>query len=157
MVSFWMTFGKVTLGKAAQRVAIALGLLAIAPIAVAQSASPWPDGTYAYGGSDRRDEIGTGYVVLEVRSGSALGVVYYPRSEYSCVFGEAGARELALTVVDPYDRSEHPYAIDVRAETVAGTGATLGLEGYHPLGDPTAAEREMLDVCKADHPNALPE
>lgn len=156
MANFWATALEAALGIVARQAGVFIGLFVFVPAALAQSTSPWADGIYVYGGSDRRGEIGTGYVVLEVRSAATVGVVYYPRSEYSCVFGEAGAREVELTVVDPYDRSEHPYAIAVQSETVAGVGATVGLDGYHRLGEPTAQEREMLAVCKTDHPRVLP-
>ena len=112
---------------------------------------PLKDGTYLYGQSPQREELGQEYLVFKVNAGKVTGAFYQPRSEYSCFSGELTASQLSLSIRDPYDNSVSPYAIALKPqEPVAGNGKNLGtmtLDGYHALGKLSANDRRMLKDC----------
>jgi hypothetical protein len=112
------------------------------------------DGVYLYGQAPKPDQLGQGYFVFEVNKGQVYGALYMPRSSFDCASGRFSGQQLALTVVNSYDRLANPYAIALeKTSTVATAGnpapQTIGLEGFHPL-PVTASDRRILAVCKAD-------
>jgi hypothetical protein len=120
-----------------------------------QPASSLPDGTYLYGQSAKPDEIGQGYFVFEVNKGNVIGALYMPRSSFDCAFGRFQGNELALTVVNSYDRSTNPFAIAIdRNSTVATTEnlvqQPISLQGFHPIDTISENDQRMLNVCKQD-------
>ena len=112
---------------------------------------PLKDGTYLYGQSPQREELGQEYLVFKVNAGKVTGAFYQPRSEYSCFSGELTASELSLSIRDPYDNTSSPYAIALKPqEPVAGNSKNLGtmtLDGYHALGKLSTNDRQMLKDC----------
>ncbi len=128
---------------------------------LAQSAGPrsgtaaLPDGIYLYGQSAQPDQLGQGYFVFEVNQGKVMGALYMPHSSFDCAAGKFEANQLALTVVNSYDRATNPFAIALtRNSNVAAQGATakpiIGLEGFQPLASVSQNDLRMLKTCKAD-------
>jgi hypothetical protein len=125
------------------------------PITASQPTASLPDGTYLYGQSAQPDQIGQGYFVFEVNKGNVVGALYMPRSSFDCASGSFQSNELALTVVNSYDRTTNPFTIAVeRSSTIASTGnpaqQSISLEGFHRLSTITANDHRMLKVCKQD-------
>jgi hypothetical protein len=118
--------------------------------------SALPNGVYLYGQSTQPDRVGQAYFVFEVRQGKALGALYMPRSSFDCAYGTFQPDRLALTVVDSYERQEHPYAIALqRSAAVASRGnpamTQINLEGFQRLANLSDTDRRILNVCKANY------
>lgn len=117
---------------------------------------PLNDGVYLYGQSTQTEQIGSAYMVFEVKQGEVVGAFYMPRSSFDCFFGKFEADQLALTVVDSYEQTQHPYAValetpDPIAMAQGGTIAPVSLEGFHRLDDVSANDQQILSTCKADY------
>lgn len=114
--------------------------------------APMADGVYLYGQAPQPDQLGQGYFVFEVSRGSVVGALYMPRSSFDCAKGSFQDQQLALTVVNSYDRSTNAFEIALERSTqVAGQPVKpiVGLEGFHRL-EPTENDLRMLKTCKAD-------
>ena len=116
---------------------------------------PLNDGVYLYGQSTQAEQIGSAYMVFEVKQGEVVGAFYMPRSSFDCFFGEFEADKLALTVVDSYEQTQHPYAValetpDPIAMAQGGTIAPVSFEGFHRLDNVSANDQQILSTCKAD-------
>lgn len=113
------------------------------------------DGVYVYGQSPEPNQLGSEYLVFEVNQGRVVGGFYMPRSSFDCFYGNVEADQLALTVVDSYEQTRHPYAVALQAEgSVAQVGDAalpVGLEGYHRLETLTDVDQQVLTTCRADH------
>lgn len=113
------------------------------------------DGVYVYGQSTEPNQLGSEYLVFEVNQGQVVGGFYMPRSSFDCFYGSVEADKLALTVIDSYEQTRHPYAVALQTEgSIAQVGdATLpvGLEGYHRLDTLTDVDQQVLTTCRADH------
>lgn len=126
-----------------------------------QASAPLSDGTYLFGQSQQPEQIGNAYLVFEVRDSKMIGAFYMPRSSFDCVYGSLQPNQLALTVVNSYDQSTHPYEIAVRHDTPVATagsnsgGKKFGLEGMHQLTKVSENDQRILEVCKANFPQAL--
>jgi hypothetical protein len=153
-------------GKSAKSAAIALGL-AIAGLAAPAIAGEAPhptqpiaDGVYLYGQSQTPEQIGSAYMVFEVKQGKMVGAFYMPRSSFDCFHGSLEADRAALTVVDSYDKTSNPYDIAYSTDApVAMAGdeaiAPLGLEGFHRINTVSANDQRLLATCKADYSHSL--
>ena len=112
---------------------------------------PLKDGTYLYGQSPHREQLGQEYLVFTVNAGKVTGAFYQPRSEYSCFSGELTASQLSLSIRDPYDNSVSPYAITLKPQApVAGNAQNLGnmtLDGYYAMGKLSANDQRILKDC----------
>jgi len=117
-------------------------------------ATQMADGIYLYGQSAQPQTVGSEYLVFEVTKGAVVGGFYMPSSSLDCFHGNLQADKLALTVIDSYERTTHPYAVALAAgEPVATTGgnvAPLGLEGYHRIASLSDIDHQILTTCKAD-------
>lgn len=131
------------------------------PASIHSSASAAPavntmaDGVYLYGQAPERDQIGSAYMVFEVDQGQVVGAFYMPHSSFDCFYGNVQSDRLALTVIDSYARTYHPYAIALEPEdAVATIGnetiAPMGLEGFHQLTEPTENDLRLLSTCRSD-------
>lgn len=121
----------------------------------ASSAASLPDGVYLYGQAAKPDVIGQGYFVFEVNKGNVVGALYMPRSSFDCASGKFQDDQLALTVVNSYDRTTNPFEIALdKTSTVATTGNStlknVGLQGFHSINTVSENDRRMLSVCKTD-------
>lgn len=126
------------------------------PDITATKPSALRDGVYLYGQSTEPEQIGQAYFVFEVHQGKVLGALYMPRSSFDCAYGSFQADQLALTVVDSYDRTENPYAIALeRGASVATRGnpavTQINLEGFQPLAKLSDNDQRILNVCKQNY------
>ena len=120
--------------------ALLLGnVIGLTPMAVAAGEpSPVPssleDGTYLFGESARSNEVGKGYVVFSKHGQRVVGVLYYPRSEFSCFVGQIAGERLDLTAYGPYDRQsayvEVPLATLHQIQDI-GTSESSSLADCH--------------------------
>ncbi|OLP17611.1 hypothetical protein BST81_14900 [Leptolyngbya sp. 'hensonii'] len=119
------------------------------------------DGVYLYGQSVKPNQIGKTYAVLEVKQGKVVGAFYMPSSSFDCFHGEFQTDKLALTVVDSYERTAHPYAIALeKSYPVAAAGGnpvanSLKLQGFHPISTLSETDQRILTTCKADYQQTL--
>jgi hypothetical protein len=112
------------------------------------------DGVYVYGQSEKRDQVGHTYFVFEVKQGSLTGALYSPRSSFDCTYGRVQSGELALNVIDSYEKKSYPFEIALdRSSTVAsrnGVAAPVSLQGFKKVVEGVSAgDRAMLKSCKA--------
>ncbi len=120
-------------------------------------ASGFPtDGVYLYGQSPKRDQLGRAYLVFEVSQNRVIGAFYMPNSSFDCFSGAIGNSQLALTVINSYDRSQHPFtlALAPTATQVATNNpgvAGLNLTGYHRIDSLSDNDQRILQTCKADY------
>lgn len=118
--------------------------------------SPLANGVYLYGQSNQPDQIGKAYFVFEVRQGKVVGSLFMPRSSFDCTYGTFQPDQVALTVVNSYDKSENPYEIALeRSASVATRGnpafKQVSLEGFRPLATLSENDRRILNVCKQNY------
>lgn len=114
------------------------------------------EGTYFYGESPNRDQIGKEYLVFEVRDGKVVGAAYLPASEFSCFHGTVNASRLNLTVLDPYEETANSQSIALKTSSQVATsgrnlptGDVVGLEGYHRISSINNNDQRILNACKA--------
>jgi hypothetical protein len=119
--------------------------------------NPLPDGVYLYGESAELNQLGKTYMVFESRGGKMIGALYMPQSEFHCFYGDRQRNDLALTVVDSYDRMTHPFTISIAQQyPVASasdrpTSRPLTLEGLQAIENLSDLDRELLGTCKQNH------
>lgn len=135
---------------------MAQGLSAQAPTSqTPATAAQMADGIYLYGQSAQPQTVGSEYLVFEVTQGAVVGGFYMPRSSFDCFHGNLQADKLALTVVDSYERTAHPYSVALSASepvaTIGNNTASFGLEGYHRIASLSDIDRQILTTCKADY------
>lgn len=113
-----------------------------------------PDGVYLYGQADEPQQIGSAYMVFEVQQNRVVGAFYMPYSSFDCFNGEFQADQLALNVVDSYERTAHPYsvALEPGSPVASATGevAPAELEGFQRLSEVSEADQGILATCQAD-------
>ena len=134
-----------------------------APQAKPASSSPHSlaDGTYLYGQAETAEQVGSAYMVFEVKQGKLLGAFYMPRSSFDCFYGSVEADRMALTVVDSYAQSPHPYDVALKSDepiAMAGSEAIVPpvtLEGFHQLGSLSSNDQRILSTCKANYQNHI--
>ena len=116
-----------------------------------------PNGLYLYGESSELNQIGQTYMVFESIGGKMIGALYMPQSEFHCFYGTRQGNELALTVVNSYDRMTYPFAIGIAQQyPVASasnlpTGGALALEGFQAIENFSELDRHLLGTCKQNH------
>ena len=117
-----------------------------------------PDGIYLYGQSPELNRVGQIYMVFESRGQKVIGALYMPESEFDCFYGAPDrGNELALTVVNSYDRMTHDFALAIAPEyPVASrsdrlTGQQFALEGFHAIAHLSEIERRILGTCKQNY------
>lgn len=114
-----------------------------------------PDGVYLYGQADQPDQIGSAYMVFEVQQNQVIGAFYMPYSSFDCFHGEFQAEQLALNVVDSYDRTSYPYAVALEsgAPVASATGEVVApteIEGFQRLENLSESDRNILATCQTD-------
>lgn len=112
-----------------------------------------PDGTYLYGESEQPDQPNHTYFVFEVKGGAVTGALYAPNSSFDCTQGKFGPQQLALSIIDTYDKTSIPLTMAATyGGTVAGLDpvAELGLDGMKRVqGEISDRDRQILATCKA--------
>ena len=121
--------------------------------AVAAPVSSLPDGTYLYGESERPNQPGRTYFVFEVSKGEVNGALYSPNSSFDCTSGKFESQQIALSVVDTYEKTSYPIEIGTLNGGVVASAdpvAELGLDGMtRVMGEISLRDREILSTCKA--------
>jgi hypothetical protein len=108
------------------------------------------DGVSLYGESDRPDEIGKEYLILEKVGNKTIGAIYLPQSDFSCFYGRVKKSELAITLIDGYNGQQYNYALALNARGLtASKMPMMGTPTYHPLGQISENDRRILDLCKS--------
>lgn len=114
----------------------------------------FPDGVYFYGESPQRDQLGQAYMVFETRQQKLLGAFYLPHSSFDCFYGQVAQNQLALTVIDSYDRTPHPYQMALEPVAIASSPDSLNLqfepEGFHRIPELSDLEHHILETCRHD-------
>lgn len=128
----------------------------IASVAQAASNQVLENGTYLYGQSAQPEQIGSAYLVFEVEDSRVVGAFYMPQSSFDCFYGSIADQQLALNIVNSYERTVHPYAIALQeSDSVATIGnpdlAPVGLEGYHRIETVSENDQRILSTCQADY------
>jgi hypothetical protein len=114
------------------------------------------DGTYLYGEAPEPEQIGSAYMVFQVTKGKVVGAFYMPRSSFDCFSGRFEPGKLALSVVDTYEQTTHPYAIALEQNsTVASNSnqpavAEIGLQGFQRLAKVSTNDQRILGMCRAN-------
>ncbi|HEY9834533.1 MAG TPA: hypothetical protein V6D26_28545, partial [Stenomitos sp.] len=138
--------------------------------AIAQVPNPtssMPDGTYLYGQTSQPGQIGNEYVVFEARQGKVVGAMYMPNSEYACFYGTLNAKQMNLTVVNPYNQTafSHTIAREQTTEMAAAGGQinlenaydsltyphSVGLDGYLPINQVGNNDKQILNTCLSNY------
>jgi hypothetical protein len=128
--------------------------LSLPIITTAAPVSSLPDGTYLYGESEQPNQPGSTYFIFEVKKGEVSGALYSPNSSFDCTHGKFEPQQIALTVVDTYEKNSYPIDIATAySGIIANAGdpvAELGLDGMTRVtGEISARDREILSTCKA--------
>lgn len=117
---------------------------------------PTQNGVYLYGQAKQANQIGKGYVVVEVKEGQASGALYMPNSEFSCFNGQIkNSGELAMTVKSsPAEAAPPEFAANSAVEISNSIDEpvtyaySLGLQNYHRLDNVSSLDRQILQQCK---------
>jgi hypothetical protein len=144
-----------------------LGLAAVPGTAIAaaspvgqstliKAAAGLPNGVYLYGQTPKADQLNQAYFVFEVRQSKVLGALYMPQSSFDCAYGGFQRDQLALSVIDSYEKTIAPYAIALdRTAKVAATKDlpldAVALEGFQKLATVSANDLKILNTCKTMH------
>lgn len=147
-----------------QTLLLSASLITIVPTAIAApsltpirpSAAPQgttiANGTYLYGETSQRNQLGSTYLVFEIRNQTISGAVYWPGSAFECLSGQAQPDRLALTIAANQNQPTSTRNIALsRSAIVASTGKTapaIGLEGMHPIGPLTSNDQRILKMCQ---------
>ncbi|MDJ1183984.1 hypothetical protein [Roseofilum casamattae] len=143
---------------------LAVGLTQAAPL-LAQTAPNTPgtpssarvaDGVYFYGESPKRDRIGSAYMVFEARQDRLVGAFYMPHSSFDCFYGTVTSQQLALNVINSYDRGVHPYQVALDPVAIANpTSSSFNMQpqGFHRIEAINSEEMRILNTCRQAVPN----
>lgn len=119
------------------------------------------DGVYLYGQSAEPEVVGQAYMVFEVRDRNLIGAFYMPRSSFDCFYGRVENQELALTIVNTYDRTEYSYAVGIDNAPVASSSDPaidiVRLEGFESIATVSDNDRRILNVCKDNYQDRVGE
>jgi hypothetical protein len=120
-----------------------------------------PNGTYLYGEAAKANQLGSAYLVFELRNSQLKGAVYWPGSAFECVSGQVQAvspaspqkNRLVLTFLANQNQPATTRDIAItQSAIVASTGKTVpvvGLEGMQPIGPLTSNDQRILKTCQA--------
>ncbi|MEM9005934.1 MAG: hypothetical protein AAGE59_20720 [Cyanobacteria bacterium P01_F01_bin.86] len=107
-------------------------------------ASSVKDGTYVFGESSESGQLGVTYMVVNVQAQQLIGAFYQPSSSFDCFHGQITGNEMALTVVDSYSQTAHPYnlALATSSQVASPRGAA---SAFAPVGF------QLVEVSELDH------
>lgn len=111
------------------------------------------DGTYLFGQSPNRDQIGSAYAIFSVQNNQTVGAFYQPQSSFDCFTGEAHPDRLAVNVIDSYSQDIYTYNIAMTVEDTLVAGDAAGaytLDGFHRIEDISANDESILAICQAN-------
>jgi hypothetical protein len=126
----------------------------IASVPSTAAKQPLQDGTYLYGQSSKAEQVGMAYLVFEVNRNKVVGAFYMPQSSFDCFHGNLKNNELALTIVNSYERTSYPYEVALKTEAASASEVNptvpTGLEGYQPLNRLSDNDQRILSTCRAN-------
>lgn len=125
-------------------------------ISLAQTTDSQPsltDGVYLYGQSEEPEQLGSEYLVFQVRQGKIKGAFYMPSSEFDCFDGQATSSGINLSIVDPEDNTTYSHSIAFEEASPIAAGRdrvqrSLKLEGYHQINKISKQDRALLEACQ---------
>lgn len=121
-----------------------------------QAVQPLEDGVYLYGQSSVANQIGTTYLVFEVKATRVVGAFYMPHSSFDCFNGTLRADQLALNVTNSYEKTNYPYSVALQTEAISASAVNpvaspVGLAGYRQIHRVGRRDRQILSTCKAGY------
>ena len=141
--------------RPAALLALSIGLL----LAVAQASAPLEaptldDGTYLFGENSEVDQPGTTYMVAKVSDGRIIGGFYQPHSSFDCFYGTIAHDEMALTVINSYEQTEHTLAMALESRTAIASQREAVSQwvpiGFHSFAELSAPAENVLKTCRTD-------
>lgn len=138
-------------------ISVALGLSLLTPkiILADQTNTILNNGIHFYGKSTNRDQLGSEYLIFEVKNNQLIGLFYMPSSEFNCFYGKVNQDNISLSILDPYDNNIYPYSIALEnSSPLASEGENLvknlGLSGYHRIENYNESDLQMLNICQGE-------
>ncbi|MEO1094006.1 MAG: hypothetical protein AAFX01_03790 [Cyanobacteria bacterium J06638_28] len=111
------------------------------------------DGTHVFGEAAEAGQLGSTYMVMNVQAGKIVGAFYQPSSSFDCFHGELQGNAIALTVINSYDQTTHPFTVALQTtnQVASQTGAANNLvpEGFHTLPEVSTLDADILATCQA--------
>jgi hypothetical protein len=112
------------------------------------------NGVYLFGETPAPEQIGSGYMVMEVEGSTVVGALYMPHSSFDCFQGELEGDRLNLSVTNSYDLSTHAYSMNLNVDgaiaSINPTAVPVELEGYHLIPSVSNTDLRLLETCKAN-------
>ncbi len=111
------------------------------------------DGTYLFGQSPQRDQIGSAYAVFSITDSKTVGAFYQPNSSFDCFSGHVYPDRMALNVVNSYQQTVHPYSIALTTDGSLSAGSAAPaytLQGFHHIETLSDRDLDILATCEAD-------
>lgn len=111
------------------------------------------NGIYLYGEAAQANQLGSAYLVFEVRNSQLKGAVYWPGSSFECLSGQVQADRLALNLPATPNQAATTRNIALIPSGPVASNAKptipIGLEGMHPIAPLTENDRRILKTCQA--------
>ncbi|OKH17889.1 hypothetical protein [[Limnothrix rosea] IAM M-220] len=157
----WQQFQKkVTkvLAGSATKIALGLGLMAIAPSFATAMPTNSDTNTYLFGTTPEAGQIGHDYIVMQLgEENSVKGAFYQVSSEYACFSGKVANGKLDLAVVDPYEQVAYEHQLNYEESAlVANTGehttTQIVPEGFHLIDIVSNLANSVLAQCGTEAP-----
>ncbi len=123
-------------------------------MAIAQTTREAATGRHLFGQAPQPDQIGQGYVVLERSGNQVYGALYYPSSSFDCFTGQVQGSQLAMTIINSYDREAYPYSLALAEGPAIATGETVSesvpfnLDGFHAIDSLSDNDHRILAMCR---------
>ncbi len=111
------------------------------------------DGTYLFGQSPQRNQIGSAYAVFSITDNETVGAFYQLNSSFDCFSGQVYSDRMALNVVDSYQQTVHPYSIALTTDGSLSAGSAAPaytLQGFHHIENLSDQDLDILATCEAD-------
>jgi hypothetical protein len=125
-------------------------------MASTNASQPLADGVYLYGQSDKANEIGSTYLVFEIRNRQVMGAFYMPSSSFDCFQGEVQGDRLALMVRNSYEQISYPYSVAMAPDATVASSDNLSVEsiqlaGFQPIETIDDNNYRLLETCQASY------
>lgn len=121
------------------------------------ASAPLAEGHYLYGESSTPETLGASYMVFQVSQQQVVGAFYQPFSSFDCFHGSVSANRMALTVIDSYDQTAHPYSLAmVPGAAIASAGNVapnnaIRPSGFYAIPDLSENDQAMLNTCLTNY------
>ncbi len=138
-----------------RQTAIQLAMVSAVPLPRA-SGNHLENGVHFFGEASKRDQLGSTYMIFEVKDSKVLGAVFAPNSSYNCFEGRFNNEQLALRIEDAYDSSVYTHEIALEQKAIVASSnlqsvdMQMGLEGMKSLSSIKDQETSMLATCQAE-------